>query len=259
MTRILVAGGTGALGRDVVARLRKDAYLTRVLSRSAGEGGVEWARGDIVTGEGLGEALAGVEIVVNCAGNPRDAYQTDVLGVKRLAEMAKAAGVRHFFHISIVGIEHSGAAFYQNKVKAEAAVIESGVPYSILRVVQFHSLLRFALSRIEVVPEGYALPIARDAQFQTIDTRDVAEYLLPLLTTPAGRLADLGGPEVLRLEAMARVYLAARGVENPVFIESPNKFFSALIEEDFRRGANTAPDNAYGRITWGDYVREQGL
>lgn len=259
MTRILIAGGTGALGSDVVAKLKTTAHHIRVLSRQPAPAGstFEWAQADTITGEGLAEALAGIDIVVNCTGNPRDAYQTDVLGVKRLAQMAKEARVRNFFHISIVGIEHSAAPFYQNKVKAEAAIIESGVPYSILRVVQFHGLLHFALSKIEAVPEGYALPIAHDAQFQTIDTRDVAEYMLPLLANPAGRLADLGGPEILRVDEMARVYLAAQGIENPIFVDSPNKFFGTDSDEDFRRGMNTVPGNRYGKITWADYVREK--
>jgi len=257
MPRILVAGGTGALGSDLVARLKNSDYQVRVLSRqpAPADTSIEWAQGDTITGEGLDAALAGVDVVANCTGNPRDAYQTDVLGVKRLAEMSKSAKIPHFFHISIVGIEHFDVPFYRNKVEAETAIINSGAPYSILRVVQFHGLLHVALSKIEAVPEGYALPIAPDAHFQTIDTHDVADYMLPLLANPAGRLTDLGGPEILRVADMARTYLAARGVENPTFVASPNKFFSPSAEDAYRQGVNTVPSNRYGKITWADYVR----
>ncbi len=263
MARILVAGGTGALGSDVVAMLRNTDHRIRILSRKTAptDSSIEWARGDIITGDGLANALLDVNIVVNCTGDAQNAYVTDVLGVKRLAEMAKVARVQHFFHISIVGIEQIDVEFYRHKVSAEAAVADSEVPYSILRVTQFHNLLYTALSKIEGVPEGYALPIAHDAQFQVIDTRDVADYILPLLdvTHPAGRLPDLGGPEILRVEDMARVYLAARGVENPIFVDAAKGFFSAISVEAFRQGINTAPDNRYGKITWADYVREKGV
>ena len=259
MARILVAGGTGALGRDVVAKLRTTEHRIRILSRKTApvDSSIEWARGDIITGDGLAKALADVNIVVNCTGDAQNAYVTDVLGVKRLAEMAKQARVQHFFHISIVGIDRIDVEFYHHKVSAEAVVLDSEIPYSILRVTQFHTLLDTALSKIEAVPEGYALPVAHDAQFQVIDTRDVAEYMLPLLDDPAGRLPDLGGPEILRVDEMARLYLAARGIENPTFVDSPNKFFSVVSDEAFRQEINTVPDNRYGKITWADYVREK--
>jgi uncharacterized protein YbjT (DUF2867 family) len=258
MANILVAGGTGALGSAIVAQLRASDHRIRILSRKTAptDSSIEWARGNIITGDGLAKALADMNVVVNCAGDAQNAYVTDVLGVKRLLEMAKQARVRHFFHISIVGVERIDVEFYRHKVSAETAVADSEIPYSILRVTQFHNLLDTAFAKIEAVPEGYALPIAHDALFQVIDTRDVAEYLLPLLDHPAGRLPDLGGPEILRVEDMARVYLAARGIENPTFVDSPKKFFSAVSDEAFRQGINTVPGNRYGKITWADYARE---
>jgi uncharacterized protein YbjT (DUF2867 family) len=258
--RILVSGGTGALGSAVVAELQKTAHTVRLLSRRAppadADPALEWAQGDVVSGEGLEAALVGVDTIVNCTGDPRNVYETDVIGVKRLAESARQAGVRHFFHVSIVGIESIDYAYYRHKVSAEAAVIESGVPYSILRLTQFHSLFAFMMTRAQHTPEGWVLPIAHDALFQLIDTRDAAAYLVPLLAEPVGRLPDVGGPEILRVEEMARTYFEAHGIAQPEMIDSEEGFFPPPVVEAFRQGINTVPGNRTGRIRWADYVLE---
>jgi uncharacterized protein YbjT (DUF2867 family) len=262
VVRILVSGGTGSLGSAVVSVLKDTENRVRILSRkpraSDKDSIIEWKQGDVATGAGLVEALADVDIVVNCTGNAQNVYETDVIGVKRLAEMAKAVGVRHFFHISIIGIEHIDLNYYRHKISAENAVMESGIAYSIQRVAQFHTLLDFILSRMQLTPQGYELPLAPDAQFQVIDTYDVAQYILPLLLgEPAGKLPDVGGPAILRFEELARIYLKEQGITSPTFIEAQKSFFPPATVEGFRQGFNTAPINRYGTITWADYVRRK--
>ena len=262
MAHILVTGGTGALGSALVNFLLTTDHQIRLLSRQSAppnlDTTIEWAQGDVLTGDGLDSALAGVNIVANCVGDARNAYETDVLGVKRLAEASVKAGVQHFFHISIAGINQIPSEFYQHKVSAEAAIINSGVPYSILRVTQFHSLLDFVMSQMKTTPDGHVLPIPHDAQFQPIDTRDIAAYMLPLLAqVPAGRLQNYGGPEILRVDQIAHIYLAAQGVTNPVLVDGPIEIFGPVAVEGFRQGRNLVPDNRYGHITWADYIREK--
>ncbi len=261
MARLLVTGGTGALGSAVVNHLKSTDNSARLLSRKPApvdlDSGIEWAQGDIVSGVGLMDALKNVDIVVNCTGDAQNVYETDVLGVKRLAEAAKQAEVRHFFHISIVGIERIDLAYYRHKISAETAVIDSGVPYSIQRVTQFHTLLDFMMTKLKESPEGFILPIAHDALFQLIDTRDVAAYTAPFLTAePVGRLPDVGGSEILRVAEIARTYLKARGIDNPAFVDPEKGFFPPSAVEAFRQGINTVPENRYGQITWADYVGE---
>lgn len=262
MTRILVTGGTGALGSALIKFLLTTHHQIRLLSRKPApanlDPNLEWVQGDVLSGDGLEAALSGVSIVANCVGDARNAYETDVLGVKHLAEASVKAGIQHFFHISIVGIDRIPSEFYQHKVSAENAIIESGVPYSILRVTQFHSLLDFVMSKVRSTPDGYILPIPHDAQFQLIDTRDVAAYMLPLLTSaPAGRLLDVGGPEILRVEDISRMYLAVQGVENPVLVDGPIEIFGPVAVTAFQQGLNLVPKNRYGHITWADFVREK--
>lgn len=262
MSRILVAGGTGALGSAVVEALKKTDHRIRIMSRRPApadlDPSIEWAQADVTREDGLRSALAGVERVVNCVGYAPDIYETDVVGVQRLAETARVAGVRHFFHISIVGIDQIDFDYYRYKLSAEARVIQSGVPYSIQRVTQFHSLLERLMSQMQRRDGSYVLPTDRAARFQLIDTRDVAAYILPLVeAAPAEYLPDVGGPEILNVEQIARVFLRAQGEPDPTLLDPASGFFSPAAVEAFRAGLNTAPDNPYGQITWADYVRER--
>ncbi len=263
MTRILVAGGTGSLGTAIVQVLKTTDLQVRVQSHRAApalpDSDVEWVLADVTSGEGLADALNGVDTIVNCLGSYQKAYEVDVLGVKRLAEMAKAAGVSHFFHISIAGIDHVDYEFYRHKQAAEAHVINSGVPYSIQRVTQFHTFMFYLMSQsVQITP--YLLPTVHDALFQPIDTRDVAAYTLPfILDRPAGRLADVGGPEILRIDEIARDFLAVRGVDAPLFMDAPQGFFPESALPALRRGLHTVPKHRYGQITWSAYIRSAML
>jgi uncharacterized protein YbjT (DUF2867 family) len=203
--------------------------------------------------------MRGVDVVVNCTGNARDAFRTDVLGVRHLAEAARDASVRHFFHVSIVGADRIVFDFYAHKIEGEAAVRASGAPFSIQRVTQFHALLDRLLQPSQARPDACLLPLPGDARFQPIDTRDVADYILPLLLgEPAGMLPDVGGPEVLRFDEIARAYWRARGIECPVLRDaSAGGRFPPSALDGFRRGLNTVPDRPHGAISWAAYVGER--
>src|SRR5215470_5115249 len=106
MTRVLVSGGTGVLGREVVSRLLEKGYTVRIMSRSPRRGttDVEWAQAHLQTGEGLSDALHGVDVIVHAATDTR-LGKTDVEMTRPLLEQAKAAGVGYFLYISIVGVD----------------------------------------------------------------------------------------------------------------------------------------------------------
>jgi uncharacterized protein YbjT (DUF2867 family) len=260
MLRILITGATGNLGQALLANWRQSDYSLRAMSRqpapTTADPAVQWVQADIETGSGLAEALRDVDIVVNCASSPREkTYEVDVLGTKRLMEQAKLLDIKHVLHISIVGIDRIPTAYYQHKLAAEQVVIDSGAPYSILRITQFHSLIDNFLQR---ALQGTVLTLPTDVQFQTIDITDVAAYMLPLLTSPGGRLADLGGPQILTLGEMARLWLEAKGIQRQiVHSESAGDFpVSMQAVEGYRSGANTVHDNRYGSVTWSDYLHK---
>jgi len=251
---ILVTGGTGALGRQVVERLRESGHRARVLSRKLGAG-EDWAQGDVATGAGLNEALIGVDAVVHAATaavQPWRLRATDVVGTRRVLAMARAAGVRHVVYVSIVGIEGVSYPYYKYKLEAEAIVRENIVPWTILRATQFHSLMETFLSAFSRLP-GVAL-VPKSWQFQPVDPADVADRLVGVVTgEPAGLLPDFGGPEVRDLGSLAVPWLAARqSRKRLVNMPLPLKF-----SRQFSEGRLLTPDHKDGATTFEQYLAKR--
>src|SRR3990170_4687563 len=196
MSRVLISGGTGVLGSEVARRLAQAGYTARVMSRRAApaEGaGTEWAQAQIETGEGLAEAAAGVDVIVHAASSPfRRTREVDVEGTRRLRDAAKAAGVAHFVYISIVGIDRIPLPYYKHKLAVERLIEESGVPYSILRAPQFHTLVDDVMRNLLRFPIGL---YPAGFKFQPIDPGEVAERMVTAVEAgPGGRLPGIAGP-----------------------------------------------------------------
>jgi uncharacterized protein YbjT (DUF2867 family) len=210
--KVAVVGGTGVLGYLVVAELARRGDEVVALSRSpAGSAlpsGVSHRRADLATGEGLGEGLDGVEVVVEASNALEKAQEVLVEGSKRLLRAEAEAGVRHHVAVSIVGCDRVPIAYYRAKVAQEKAVESGGVPWSLLRATQFHPLLDWAFgraARFRVLPSGAA-------RLQPVDPAVVAKRLADAAhTEPAGRLPDLAGPGVLTLTELARTWRRAKG------------------------------------------------
>jgi uncharacterized protein YbjT (DUF2867 family) len=245
---VLVTGGTGLLGQRVVECLRDAGQDVRVLSRSGRPGTV---RGDLITGEGLERAVGGGETVVHCASSPIRTRRTDIEGTKGLLRTAEKAGVSHLVFISVVGVARNRYfPYYRMKHDAEQVVERSPVPHTILRATQFHE---FVLRFIRLLGRGPVAFAPKGFLFQPIDVSEVADRLAELaLAAPAGRVPDVGGPEVRGFADLARAYFRATGhgrrmVEMPV----PGRAARA-----FRGGAQLCPDRRYGRLRWEEFLRQ---
>lgn len=254
MKRVLLTGGTGTLGRKLVPRLKAAGYTVRVMSRrdpNPGEDeGVEWARASLELGTGLTEAMEGVNAVIHAASNPAK-RQVDVDGTKRLLDRAHAAGVDHFLYISIVGIDQIDFSYYKNKLAAERLIEASPVPWSILRATQFHEFVDRLLDPVTrlpvaIVPKGWYV--------QAISAGEVADRIVEALQRrPSGRLPDIGGPEVMNLEEMARLWLSAQGKHRRL-IRLP---IPGGLSAGFRQALNTTPDNRAGTVTWSQWLDQR--
>ncbi len=262
MSRILVTGGAGSLGREIVARLKPTGNIIRIMSRSpqrpGQSAGIEWAQADLETGVGVTEAVKDVNIIINATTNGlTKPYQVDVVGAGKMLEYAKAAGVAHVIHISIVGIDRINFGYYKHKLEAEEMVKSSGVSYSILRATQFHTLPDIGLGSIRRYFFSPLFFIAPDAQLQLIDPGEVAEYLIPYVSEKAvGRIPDVGGPEILTMKQVTRMWLEAQGLKRPTFF-APILPMMRGLSEGFQKGYNTCPQNKFGKITWADYLRRK--
>ena len=243
MTTIAVAGGTGWVGRRVVESVRRLGAEPIVIARSRGV--------DLTTGRGLDDVLAGVDAVIDVTNivtqNRRRAIRFFETSTRHLLEAEERHGVGHHLLLSIVGIDRVGMGYYQAKQAQEDVVRQGQVPWTILRATQFHDLVvaLFAVQRVTPVvlaPSFAVQPIAVD---------DVAGRLVELAgSTPAGRVPDIGGPEVRRLPDLARVWQRSVGSRRPVVpLTLPGRVFGG-----YAAGANLVPGVPYGRITFEEHL-----
>jgi uncharacterized protein YbjT (DUF2867 family) len=252
--KILVTGGTGTLGREVVKNLREAGHRVRVLSRKPG-GGDDWVQGDLTGVAGLDKAVIGTDAIVHtasAAAQPLRLRATDVVGTRRLLALAREAGVRHLVYISIVGIDGVAYPYYRYKVAAEGIVRENIVPWSILRATQFHTLIDTFLSVFSTLPGLAAVPFKW--QFQPVDASEVAKRLAVVATgEPGGMLPDFGGPEVRDFKSLAASWLKARdSSKRMVNLPLPFKF-----SRQFGEGRLLCPDQREGTTTFEQYLERR--
>lgn len=256
MSRILITGGTGTLGSELRPRLIAAGHTVRIMSRRASRPseaqGVEWAQADIATGQGLSEAVKGVDVIIHAASaGLGDSYFTDVLGTRRLLEAARAANISHFVYVSIVGIDRINFKYYKHKLEAEQLVAESGAPYSILRAPQFHDLVDKILHRLVGSRIGIVDP---NLKLQSMDEGEVADHLAEIVAAgPSGRVPDIAGPEVRLMRDLAHAWLEARGLKR-LIIPLP---FPGGLWAGFRKGLNTVPSNPQGKITFEQWLAKK--
>lgn len=255
---ILVTGGTGTLGRLLVPRLKAAGQRVRILSRSpVGQTEAdEVAAGDLATGAGLDAALAGIEVVLHCAGSAKG----DAVKAQHLIDAARRAGsVRHIVYISVVGagavpiesgMDRMMFGYYEEK-GAERLLAGSGIPWTTLRATQFHDLVLTTAAQMAKLP---LVPVPAGVAFQPVDAREVADRLVELAVgEPQGLIPAIGGPKVYAMRDLVRSYLAAAGRKRPIVPMSvPGAAARAL-----KQGVNLAPDRATGRRTWEDFLAER--
>lgn len=251
---ILVTGGTGTLGRAVVPILAGAGHTVRVMTRRPSAGGdVESVGADLATGAGISQAVSGIDVVVHLASAPyrgRYTARVDVAGTGRLLAAARQAGVGHLLFISIVGIDRVPWGYFRRKLAAEQLVRDGGVPWSILRVTQFHSLVDGALRAATRLP---ALIGDVGIAAQPVDPRDVADRIAARVSAgPSMITEEFGGPEVLHFDHAAAQWLDARRMRRPMLrLRLPGAFGRAL-----RSGYLTTTARPAGKITWQEYLAE---
>ena len=256
---ILVTGGTGTLGRQVVPRLREAGREVRVLSRAGrGDGGhgIELVTGDLATGEGVEAAVAGAEIILHLAGTQKG----DELKAATLVRAARGAGARHLVYVSVVGadripvtsaVDRAMFGYFAAKRAAEQVIADSGVGWTTLRATQFQESLVLVVRQLARLP---VVPVPAGWRFQPVAAGEVAERLVELaLGAPSGLVPALGGPEVYGLAELVGGWLGVRGRHRPVV----SVWLPGRAARAFRAGANLAPDRAVGHRTWEQFLATQ--
>ncbi|WP_426997700.1 SDR family oxidoreductase [Pseudarthrobacter sp. N5] len=263
MDDVLVTGGTGHLGTDIVRLLVERGDRVRVLSRMPGtDPDVLGIQGDLATGSGIREAVTGVRTIVHAATlspaaqrgyfRPVDFVRSppdvDVDGTRRLLDEAARAGVEHFLHVSIVGVQQSRIPYLRRKAEAENLVRGSAIPWSIVPATPFFWLLarlhdHMAGKRVWLLPSNLAV--------QPGDSADFAPYVVESVSGgPGGDRTCFAGPEVLSQSDVALQYQSARGIQRRIVgLRLPGFALQAS-------GPQTCPAGRRGTTTWAEWLAQ---
>jgi uncharacterized protein YbjT (DUF2867 family) len=232
------------LGSLVSAELSRRGHDVRVLSRHAPQ-----YRVDLTTGDGLGRALAGCDVVVDASNNSsRHAAQTLVEGSRRLLAAGHAAGVTHHVCVSIVGCEKVPMGYFRVKAEQERVIEQGPVRWSIVRATQFHELLLAALS---AGARWGVLPVPR-ARLQPVAGSEAARVVAD--TAEAGAQKDriqVTGPEEADARDLARTWRSVTGRRTALIpVVLPGRLGRAL-----RAGVLTSERPAVrGTVTFADWL-----
>ena len=245
-SRIAVAGGTGVIGRHVVARVRELGHQPVVLARSTGA--------DVITGAGLAASISGADALIDVTNvttlSREKATEFFETATRTLLAAEAAARVRHHVVLSIVGIDRVDFGYYLGKRRQEELVLGGRVPATILRATQFHEFAAQLLDRggpVALVPKMLSQPIA---------AREVAEALVDLaLGAPAGMAPELAGPDTHEMADLVRRVRDARGWRRPVFsLRLPGAVGAAMADGELLPHG----DGPRGRQTFAEWLSLSG-
>lgn len=205
--KIAVAGATGRVGRHTVEVLEAAGHDVVRMSRSTGV--------DVVTGEGLSEALAGVDCIVDAASWPSNeqepATEFFIAAARNLQEAGERAGVQRIVVVSIIGADRFTTGYIASKVPHEQAMQSGPIPVRILRAAQFHEFVPLFL---EWGRQGDVIYVPQ-MRTQLVAARTVAEALADLVNgsepAPETSIPEIAGPRAESLVDVARLVAARRG------------------------------------------------
>jgi uncharacterized protein YbjT (DUF2867 family) len=224
--KIVVIGGTGLIGSKLVALLRQRGQEVLAAAPNSGV--------NAVTGEGLAQALAGAQIVVDVANSPSfedvavmEFFQT--AGRNLLAAEAQAS-VRHHVALSVVGADRlPDSGYLRAKVAQEKLIKDSGIPYSILRATQF---FEFGASIADAATDGNIVRVP-DALIQPILSDDVVSALAEIvLGPPVNGTLEVGGPERFRFDEFMGHVLSAKNDKRQIVTDAHARYFGTQLSEE---------------------------
>lgn len=223
--KIVIIGGTGLIGSKTAARLRDKGHEVLAVSPNTGV--------NTVTGEGVAEALAGAEVVIDLANAPSwedkavlEFFET--AGRNLLAADAKA-GVKHHIALSIVGTERlPDNGYFKAKLAQERLIKESSIPYTIVHSTQFMEFLK------GIADEATVGTVARlsPAAFQPIASDDVADVMADVaLGKPLNGTIEIAGPERAPMNEIIARYLKAANDPRMVEADVHARYFGSELND----------------------------
>jgi uncharacterized protein YbjT (DUF2867 family) len=244
--KIVVIGGTGLIGSKVVANLKQKGHEVLAAAPNTGV--------NTITGEGLKDAMAGTQVVIDVANSPSFEDKAvlqffETSGCNLLAAEAAAGGVRHHVALSIVGDDRSDNGYFRAKVAQEKLIETSGIPYTIIRSTQFLEFLR-AIAASSA--DGNIIRIS-PGLFQPIAADDVAAVVADVaLAAPRNGIVEIAGPERAPFNEIVARYLKAAGDPRKVVSDPEARYYGSLVEE---RSLVPLGEARLGRIGFDEWLR----
>lgn len=223
--KIVVIGGTGLIGSQLVKSLSKLGHEVIAASPSSGV--------NSITGEGLAAAFEAADAVVDVSNSPsfekKAVMEFFTTSEGNIIAAAKAAGIGHVLALSIVGIDRDGAnPYFLAKLAQEQLIRESGIPYSLLRATQFFEFVPAIAQSGGAGEEVYLSP----ALFQPLASADVVAALVNLVTAaPLNDIVEVAGPEKIGLDEIVRKYFSSKKEQRTVVSDSSAGYFGAPVDD----------------------------
>jgi len=223
--KIVVIGGTGLIGKKVVANLRQHSHEVVAASPSSGV--------NTVTGEGLAQALVGAQVVVDVANAP--SWEDNAVlaffetSGRNLLAAEAAAGVGHHVALSVVGTDRLLASgYFRAKMAQEKLIKASPIPYTIVRATQF---FEFVAGIAQLATEGQTVRIP-PVLMQPVAADDVGAVVADVaLAKPLNGMFDLAGPEPIRQDDLVRQYLTATGDARTVITDPKALYYGIAVND----------------------------
>jgi uncharacterized protein YbjT (DUF2867 family) len=247
--KIVVIGGTGLIGSKTIPILREHGHEAIAASPKSGV--------NTITGEGLKEAMAGTQVVIDLANSPsfedKAVLEFFETSGRNLLAAEKAAGVKHHVALSIVGTDRTAEnGYFRAKVAQEKLIVSSGVPYTIVRATQFMEFIpAIAASSVD----GNVIRLS-GGLFQPIASDDVAANVADVaLAVPRNGIVEIAGPDRMPFNEIIARYLKAVGDSREVVRDPEAKYFGGRVEEHSLVPLGEA---RLGRIGLDEWIRRSG-
>ena len=247
--KIVVIGGTGLVGSQVVAKLTEHGHEAIAASPNSGV--------NTLTGEGLAEVLEGADVVVDVSNSPsfEDAAVLDFFTTStgNLLAAEQAADVRHHVALSVVGTERlADKGYFHAKRVQEQLIRESPVPYSIVHATQFYEFIN-QIAQLATDGDTVRLP---PVLFQPMASADVATAVARTAAgAPVNGIVDVAGPEQFRMDELVRQTLAARKDPRQVVTDPAAPYYGEYDVDDST--LVPAGDAALGEVHFRDWLDRQ--
>ena len=248
--KIVVIGGTGLVGSQVVSKLGEHGHEAIAASPASGV--------NTLTGDGLAEVLEGADVVVDVSNSPsfEDAAVLDFFttSTRNLLAAEKAAGVQHHVALSVVGTERlEDKGYFHAKRVQEQLIRDSSMPYSIVQATQFFEFVK-SIAALATDGDTVRLP---PVLFQPIASEDVAKAVARTsVGAPVNGIVEVAGPEQFRMDELVRRALKAQGDPREVVADPAAQYYGTYAVDDSTLVPGTA-DALTGEVRFADWFERQ--